>query len=88
MIPPLPPGMEIIGWIIWIFLLLFLGAGILLLLKSIFPGILQSKMEGTGISVSSESGISATLDETMRELLQEMKRLRKEIEELRKEMKE
>ncbi len=80
-IPPLPPGMEIIGWIIWIFLILLFGAGVLLLLKSIFPGILQQTKIGEDVR-------SDTLDETMRELLQEMKRLRKEIEELRKEMRE
>ncbi len=81
MIPPLPPGMEIIGWIIWIFLLFLIGAGILLILKSIFPNVLQQ-------TVARENIGQNTLDETMRDLLQEIKMLRREIEELRKELKE
>jgi len=81
LVPPLPPGMEIIGWVIWIFLILLIGAGILLILRSVFPGILQqAKIE--------DSTKSNTFDETMRELLQEIKMLRREIEELRKELKE
>ncbi len=81
MIPPLPPGMEIIGWIIWIFLILLFGAGILFILKAVFPNILQQTM-------TKEDVRSDAFDETMRELLQEIKMLRKEIEELRKELKE
>ncbi len=81
MIPPLPPGMEIIGWIIWIFLVFLIGAGILLILKSIFPNVLQQ-------TVARENIGQNTLDETMRDLLQEIKMLRREIEELRKELKE
>ena len=81
MIPPLPPGMEIIGWIIWIFFILLIGAGILLILKLVFPGILQQ-------TVARENVEQSAFDETMRDLLQEIKMLRKEIEELRKELKE
>ncbi len=81
MVPPLPPGMEIIGWVIWIFFILLIGAGILLILKSAFPNILQQ----TKIEDSTKPN---TFDETMRELLQEIKMLRREIEELRKELKE
>ena len=81
MVPPLPPGMEIIGWIIWIFLILLLGAGILLILKSIFPNILQQ-------TVTNENVGAGAFEETMRELLREIKMLRREIEELRKELKE
>ncbi len=75
LIPPVPPGMEIIGWTIWIFFVLLIGAGILIVLKSLFPNI------GVG-------GNSNTLDETMKELLQEIRMLRREIEELRKDLKE
>ncbi len=81
MIPPLPPGMEMIGWIIWIFFIFLIGAGILLILKSIFPNVLQQ-------TVARENIGQNTLDETMRDLLQEIKMLRREIEELRKELKE
>ena len=81
MIPPLPPGMEIIGWILWIFLIFLFGIGILFILKSVFPNILQQTM-------TKEDVRSDAFDETMRELLQEIKMLRKEIEELRKELKE
>jgi len=77
--PPLPPGMEIIGWIVWIFLILLVGAGVLLALKSIFPNILQQ-------TVTNEKATS--FDETLHELLLEIKMLRMEIEELRKELKE
>ncbi len=71
--------MEIIGWIIWIFFVLLIGAGILLILKSILPSIFP-KIE--------DSTKSNAFDETMRELLQEIRMLRREIEELRKELKE
>ena len=81
LIPPLPPGMEIIGWILWIFLIFLFGIGILFILKSVFPNILQQTM-------TKEDVRSDAFDETMRELLQEIKMLRKEIEELRKELKE
>ncbi len=77
MIPPLPPGMEIIGWLVWILFIFLIAAGILLIMKSIFPNILQQTPER-----------SKYFDETMQELLHEIKMLRKEIEELRKELKE
>ena len=73
--------MEMIGWIIWIFFIFLIGAGILLILKSIFPNVLQQ-------TVARENIGQNTLDETMRDLLQEIKMLRREIEELRKELKE
>ena len=79
MTPP-PPGMEIFGWLIWGIFIIMIVAGVLLVLKSMFPSIFQQ----TEISNIKQS----SLDEAMQELLQEIRMLRREIEELRRELKE
>ncbi len=78
MIPPLP-GVEAIGWLVWILIALVIVAGILLKFwrYRLMADLLRQTPER-----------SKYFDETMRELLQEIKMLRKEIEELRKELKE
>ncbi len=78
MVPPLPSGMDMLGWIMWALFIILLGAGILLVLKLVLPDVLQQRTSD-----------SATIsDEVMRELLREIKMLRREIEELRKELQE
>lgn len=79
MVPPLPPGMEVVGWMVWILLVVLLGVGVIYILRSVLPNVLYP---------IAPQGRSDTFDETMRELLREIKMLRKEIEDLRRELKE
>jgi len=79
-LPPLGPGTEIVGLILWIFLIIVVAVGIIVLIKIIFPQIFQQ---------SSNEGQSKELEDTISsELLKEIQMLREEIKELRNELKE
>ncbi len=77
---PLGPGTEIVGLILWIFLIIVVAVGIIVLIKIIFPQIFQQS-SNEGQSKESEDTISS-------ELLKEIQMLREEIKELRNELKE
>jgi len=79
-LPPLGPGTEIVGLILWIFLIIVVAVGIIVLIKIIFPQIFQQS-SNEGQSKESEDTISS-------ELLKEIQMLREEIKELRNELKE
>ena len=83
-LPPLPPGMEVIGWIFWLVILFLLGGAVVIIAKSVFPGFLH-QISQTG---STGSEYPSSLDKTMGELLDEIRMLRREIEELRKDLRE
>ncbi len=70
MIPPLPPGMDVL---LWLFVMLLIGLGLMILVKDIIPEITRPSSER---------------EDTMRELLQEIRMLREEIKELRRELRE
>ncbi|MCD6559995.1 MAG: hypothetical protein J7K57_09070 [Palaeococcus sp.] len=71
--PPLPPGMEFLGWLVLIAVI----AGIVFLI---------TRYSGSQHPTSSSS--NPKMEETMEGLLEEIRLLRKEIRELREEFKE